>query len=917
MGKFEYYKLLQKCWAGLSMGLSLNTNAYLCPGYPWNYHMGAQPEGHLGGDLGLTSYFSRTFLHLILIYLTPAYYMDVSSSIFGSQGILVPGDLLIGAVIPIHTDSIFPLVSYKEKPTPDICRKFRLEFFQQFQTFRFAVEEINRSPDLLPNSTLGFYVYDSCAVLQRELAGTLWMISGLDRVIPNYCCLIHPALTAVIGHSTSTFSILMAHIMGLYKIPQISYYSTSSLLSDKTQFPSFFRTVPSDDFQSRGLAQMVLHFKWKWVGLVASNDDYGSEAIKVIRQEVMKEGACVAYTVYISGNLLYQNLPTIVKMIKESSANVIIAFSIDFYLTPLLNEMLKQNVTGKTFVASEAWSISDILVVEKYFSLLTGTIGFAFYSSTIPGFQEFLNSINVYNTPGIYWTQKLWEEAFGCTFINQNNLTDTMNNFKKQCTGEEHLNSVQNNYNDVSRLRASYNIYTAVYVIAKALHDLSHCQATDGPLVQDHFSDRGHFEPWQLLNYFKKVRVKLDSNREVFFDKDGNPPAIYDIVNWQLGSDGTIKQVKVGSYDTLNSSGDIFNINTKLMWWATESQEIPKSVCSQSCSNGFKKSLKEGEPVCCFHCFPCAQGEISNQTDSIECWKCPWDMWPNSKRDRCFPKPIEFLSYEDPLGLTLAATSAFSSMVPMSIFHLFINYKDTPIVRANNFHVSCILLVSVAFCFLCALAFIGYPQPEKCLLRQATFGLVFTLCVSCILAKTVIVVFAFMATKPGSRLKKWTTPYMPYMIITFCTFIQLILCLIWLTISPPFFQYNIEAKPGIIVVECNENSQFAFWCMLGYLGILASVSFTVAFLARRLPDNFNEAKLITFSMLAFLSVWVYFIPASVSAQGKYTVAMEIFAILASSWALVVCMFLPKCFIILFRPNMNSRENLMRKERVRK
>uniref|UniRef100_F7BSE9 G-protein coupled receptors family 3 profile domain-containing protein n=1 Tax=Xenopus tropicalis TaxID=8364 RepID=F7BSE9_XENTR len=850
----------------------------------------------------LMSNLYRTFLHLILICQVPASCSKEELNNLDQNGILVPGDILIGAVMPIHVGSLSSMATYHEK--------FLAEFYQHFQALRFALEEINGNPTLLPNKTLGFYVYDSCAALRREIEGTLWILTGKSQAIPNYSCREKPPLTAIIGHSKSTYSILMAHILGLYKYPQISYYSTSSLLSDRAFFPSFFRTVPSDAFQFRGLAKLVLHFKWTWVGLIATNDDYGNEAIKTINEEIIKGEACVAYTLYITSNLVSRTTTNIVNIIKESSANVVIAISVGAYLAPILEEMLKQNVTGKNFVASEAWSISNFLLLSKYSPLLSGTIGFAFQSSEIPGFQEYLNSINPITTPGKQWVQMLWEETFGCTFSDPTNQTFPMNNSKKPCTGEESLKSIHNGYNDVSKLRSSYNIYTAVHVIATALHDLSQCHLSNGTSMCIFYIY--FFSFMQLLHYFKNVRVKLSNNREIFFDKDGNPPAVYDIVNWQPGPDGSIKHVKVGSYDTLNSSGDVFSLNINSVWWGTGNQETPRSVCSQSCPVGFKKLVKRGEPVCCFQCVPCAQGEVSNQTDSIECWKCPWDMWPNSARNKCFLKLTEFLSYEDPLGLILAAVSAFSSMVPMSIFRLFFQYKSTPIVRANNYSVSCILLVSLSFCFLCALAFIGYPQPEKCLLRQAAFGLVFTLCVSCILAKTVIVVFAFMATKPGSSLKKWTTPRVPYMIITICTFIQLTLCVFWLTIFPPFLQFNIEAKPGIIIVECNENSQFAFWCMLGYLGILASVSFTVAFLARRLPDNFNEAKLITFSMLAFLSVWVYFIPASLSAQGKYTVAMEIFAILTSSWALVFCMFLPKCFIILFRPDMNSREKLMGK-----
>ncbi|XP_069816622.1 uncharacterized protein [Dendropsophus ebraccatus] len=337
---------------------------------------------------------------------------------------------------------------------------------------------------------------------------------------------------------------------------------------------------------------------------------------------------------------------------------------------------------------------------------------------------------------------------------------------------------------------------------------------------------------------------------------------------------------------------------------------VPSSGCSEGCSIGFRKAAVQGKPPCCYACVPCLQREISNQTDSLSCFRCPWDQWPNPEKSKCLLKPIQFLSYEDILGASLCATSIMSSIVPAFILGLFFHHHTTPLVKASNYSLSCLLLMSLSLCFFCSLGFIGYPDHDKCLLRQVSFGLVFTLCVSCILAKTIMVVFAFMATRPGSRLRKWTTPRVSYSIISICFLLQLLLCITWMSVAPPFPQYNTEDRPELIIADCNNGSPIAFWAMLGYLFLLATISFIVAFLARKLPDSFNEAQYITFSMLAFLCVWISFIPAYLSAQGKYTVTMELFAILVSSWALLICMFFPKCFILLFRPEMNSREHLM-------
>ncbi|XP_041429886.1 vomeronasal type-2 receptor 26 [Xenopus laevis] len=789
--------------------------------------------------------------------------------------------------------TILGFVAIEAGVQASLCCFSRIDIacYQNYLAFLFAITQINNNTKLLPNVTLGFHIVDPCLSEEKATSGMIFIFSGNKGVpIPNYRYVRSPNLVAFVDGISSKVTLLMARMFGLYNIPQISYASMDPVLSDKNQFPLFYRTVPNEIAQYGAFIKLIKQFSWTWVGVLVSDNESGLKMSQMLQKEFELNGICFAFLEFIPYRSALDDAKKlhIVRSLNSSAANVNIAYGDRDYMLTLSIILYMFPISEKVWIISSQWDVASGL---DYFFLpfvsFNGSLAFTRHISSIQGFEDFLLTLTPDDFPNDPIIKSSWFELYSCVWKG--------NNKALACNGTEEIQKIYENiYKDISI--NSYSIYNAVYMLAYAL--------------QMQKREEGHhvhsIQAWEMHKYLKKISIAQSDGNELHFDENGDMPSDFDIINWIVYPNQSLDGIRVGTYEQKSSFPEL-RINESLIRWSPTFNDTPRTPYSQTCHPGYKKKRKEGLPDCCYDCVPCPEGEISNQTDRVTCLKCPVHQWPNFNRTICIDKVITYLSYHEPLGASLAFLSILFFIMTGLVLMIFIQYRNMPVVKANNRDLSYILLVSLKISFLCNLLFIDHPLQVTCILRQTVFGVTFSTVISSVLAKTVTVVIAFNATKPGSKLRIFLGPRVTNSIVIVCLLMQVIICTSWLVSSPPFPYYNIEDVISEIVVECHEHSSFGFYCILGFMGLLAALSFIIAFFARTLPDIFNEAKFITFSMLLFCSVWVSFIPAYLSAKGKYVVAVEIFAILASSFGILACIFVPKCYLILFKTGKCTKD----------
>ncbi|XP_077776813.1 vomeronasal type-2 receptor 26-like [Podarcis muralis] len=832
--------------------------------------------------------------------------------------ILSPGDLVIGEMVSqvIYFSNI---QSFREQPSQILIDEpiSVPKNYQHILALAFAVKEINENPKVLSNISLGFRVLNSYYTARMTYKATLNLLSTEHRFVPNFKCHKWNNLIALIGGCISEISANMATLSATHKIPQDA----------NKLFPFLYQMVPNEAKQHTGIVQLLQHFRWTWIVLCAVDDDKGDQFLQTILPLLFEHGICYDFIVRLEKwNYLDEMIRLALQhwesyaIVFETKANVFVVYGEppSFQVLRVLSfivPVMGWPPLGKVWVVTSHWDFDSVSIQKDWeIQMFHGTLSFTVHSSQPLDFQKFIQTIRPFWHKEDVFIQDVWEQAFTCS-LKASNGQEVEAEQKEPCSLEEKLENLPGVLYEKHMTGHSYNVYKAVYAVAHALNSIYKSSSKHSRLARGERFAFLNVQPWQVHPFLKSLVFNLSTGDMVHFDEHGELVEGFDVTNWITFPNGSLTRLKVGRLEPQVPAGKELTINDEqIVWHPCFNQALPHSVCNDNCNPGFSRKKKEGEKFCCYDCAPCPDGMISSQKDIDACVNCPEDQYPNMDQTQCVPRIVSFLSYKENLGIILVVLAISLSLITTLVLGIFLKHKDTPIVKANNRTLTYILLISLLLCFLCSLLFIGRPGRVICLLRQMAFGLVFSLAISTVLAKTVTVVVAFMATKPGSSIRKWVGKGLTNSIVLFCCFIQAAICALWLSTSPPFPDKDTHSVIGEIILECNEGSATMFYSVLGYMGSLATASFIVAFFSRKLPDSFNEAKFITFSMLVFCSVWLSFVPTYLSTKGKYMVAVEIFSILASSAGLLGCIFSPKCYIIVLRPELNSREQMIRKKK---
>ncbi|KAM6216870.1 taste receptor type 1 member 3 [Rhynchocyon petersi] len=802
-----------------------------------------------------------------------------------SQQLRMQGDYMLGGLFPMSSTEGKGL-GHRTKPEISTCTGFSALGLLWALAMKMAVEEINNGSHLLPGLRLGYDLLDTCAEPTVAMKPSLvFLTKAGSHDIAAYCnyTQYQPRVLAVIGPHSSELALVTGKFFGFFLMPQVSYGASTDRLSNRETFPSFFRTVPSDRVQLQAIVELLMVFGWNWVVAIGSDDEYGRQGLSIFSSLASARGICIAHEGVVplprGQSTLTSQVEKLMQIVNQSSVQVVVLFSSALAAHTLFSYCVHSQLEPKVWVASEAWLASELLTMLPGMEQVGTILGFLMRGSQLPEFSEYVaRCLALASDPAFCASldtvsQGLEEDVVGprcphCDHITMQNLS----------AGLLH--------------HQTFAAYAAVYSVAQALHNTLHCNASGCPA-------RDPVRPWQLLEKMYNMSFWA-RDLEMAFDASGNVDMQYDLKLW-LWQNKALKLHTVGSFD-----GQL-QFNRSQIKWHTWDNKEPVSQCSRQCADGQVRRVK-GSHSCCYDCTDCKAGTYRSSTDDLFCHSCDLKEWSPDRSTRCFLRTPKFLAWGEPTTLGLLMLLGLVLGLVLATLGLFLCHQNSPMVQASGGPLACFGLACLGMVCLSVLLFPGWPSSTSCLAQQPLSHLPLTGCLSTLFLQAA-------ETFVESELPQgWTEQLQgqlrgpgAWLVVLLTVLAEAALCTWYLVAFPPEVVTNWKALPQEVLVHCQVRSWISFGLVHTVNATLAFLCFLGTFLVQSQPGRYNRARGLTFAMLAYFIIWISFVPILANVHVAYQPAVQMGAILLCALGILAAVYLPKCYLLLWHPALNTPE----------
>uniref|UniRef100_A0A0P5YKL2 Metabotropic glutamate receptor n=2 Tax=Daphnia magna TaxID=35525 RepID=A0A0P5YKL2_9CRUS len=861
--------------------------------------------------------------------------MATPASNSAGSSIQLAGDIILGGLFPVHV---------KGEKTPCGSAVYN-RGIQRLEAMLFAVDQINSEGKLLPGIRLGVNVVDTCSrdtyALNRSLEFIRASLNAMDhstslssaasgsaasfqcrdgstprdRRPPSQQTKGLGPVFGVVGGSYSSVSIQVANLLRLFRIPQISPASTAKVLSDKSRFEFFARTVPPDDYQAITLVDLVERFNWTYISTVASEGSYGESGIEVVHREAGARNICIALAERVSSTADERVFDSIIRnLYRKPFARAVVLFTRADDARGLLAAAKRLSITSHfIWVASDGWGRQHKLV-EGLEDVAEGALTVDLESKSVPGFDDYMLSLTPSNNQRNPWYGDYWQEVHGCLLPhNQHHPQSTSAHDDQPAISHASvcpagLRLTHLGYEQDSKIQF---VVDAVYAFAHAISALQRdvCgnastaagrRPVYGACPQLLSYDGGDFYTKYLLN----VSFLDPAGSEVKFDAQGDGLARYTIMNYRRLPNGANN-----GYD-YKEVGKWFNeleLDPADVIWTREQSAVPSSVCSQPCGVGQVKITQQGD-TCCWSCDRCDPWEyVENE---FKCADCGPGRWPYDDKRGCFDLEMQYMRWDSLLAIVPICVSCGGILLTVTVISIFVRHSETPIVKASGRELSFVLLGGILLCYFNTFTLLAKPMVVTCAIQRLCVGTGFSIVYGALFTKTNRISRIFDSASRSAKRPSFISPK-SQMVITSCIIsFQMLGTVLWMWMEPPGIRAAYPQRDQTILKCRMEDSSFLLSQVFNVL--LIAVCTVYAVKTRKIPENFNESKFIGFTMYTTCIIWLAFLPIyfGTANTNEIQITTMCLTISLSATVALVCLYVPKVYIIVFHPDKNVRKLTM-------